>query len=136
MLKYTNSRIIHTAAIIFCSVLLTACSNSPKIISATETKVILKAKPKSGIFLDAYDLAQKKCTTDERIAYPAYITDGTDSLNKVAFNCFDPNAEAEVVAEADVTTEEQAVTTVDAESDIEATSEDPLEEIPSEETAQ
>ena len=136
MLENTNSGFTNTCAIILCSVLLTACSNSPKIISATETKVILNAKPKPEIFLDAYDLAQKKCSTDERIVYPTYITDGTDNLNKVAFNCFDPNAEAEVVAEAEVNTEEQAGTTVETESDIEAISEDPLEEIPLEETVQ
>ena len=126
MLKNTNPKISYTFAIILCRVLFTACSNSPKIISATENKVILKAKPKPDIFLEAYDVAQKKCTTDERTVYPVYITDDSDSLKKVAFNCFDPNAEEEVVAEADVATEEQA------ESAIETIPEDPLEEIPEE----
>ncbi|MGB1800020.1 MAG: hypothetical protein ACPHLK_04235 [Gammaproteobacteria bacterium] len=124
MLKNTNSRIRYIFAIFLYSVLLSACSNSPKIISATESKVILKAKPKPGIFLEAYDLAQRKCTTDERVAYATYISDNTDSLDRVAFNCFDPNAE--VLAEAEATTEEQA------ESDIEAVPEDPLDEIPEE----
>lgn len=136
MIENTNSGITSACAIIICSVLLTACSNYPKIISATETKVILESKPKPEFFLDAYDLAQKKCTTDERTAYPTYITDGADSLNKIAFNCFDPNAEAEVVAEAEVIEEEQAETNLETESDTEAISEDPLEEIPLEETAE
>jgi len=133
MLKNTNARLRYTYAIFLYSVLLTACSNSPRIISATESKVILKAKPEPEIFLDAYDLAQKKCTTDERIAYATYITDGADSLNNVAFNCFDPNAETAVLAETEVATEEQAETIVEVESDLEAIPEDPLEEMPSEE---
>ena len=130
----------NTAAILFCGVLISACSNSPKIVSATEVKVVLKAKPKAEIFLDAYDLAQEKCTIDERIAYPIYIADGTDSLEKVAFNCFDPNAEAEVVAEAEVESEAQIETAVEEETDFEAVPEEALEEtseeVPDEETVQ
>ena len=127
--------LIHTRnliAIIFISTMMTACSNSPKIISASDDQIILKAKPES--FLDAYDIAKRECDKNTRIAQ--YITDGTESLNEVAFSCFDPNAEAEVIAEADVdTTAEEAEEGAFEEDFVEST-EAMTEEIPTEEDIQ
>ena len=93
-------------AIAFISLMMSACSSSPKITSATEEQVVIKAKPEK--FLDAYDIAKRECDKNARIA--TYITDGTDSLGEVAFNCFNPNPEPEVVAESDVDTATEEIT--------------------------
>ena len=98
------------------------CSNYPKIISSTDDQLVLKAKPES--FVDAYDVAKKECDKNARIAQ--YISNGTDSLGEVAFNCFDPNAEAGVLAEAEVDTETE--TTIEEEAELEAVSEEISEE--------
>ena len=119
-----NTQLRNLTILFILSVMVSACSNSPKIVSASEDKVILKAAPES--YLDAYDMAKRECDKNARIAQ--YITDGTDSLNSVAFNCFDPNAEAEVVAEAEAETE------IDVNAEAEAVTEEILEETPIEET--
>lgn len=108
--------------------LVIACSSDPKVISSTDNQVVVKAKPES--FLDAYDLATKECNKNTRIAQ--YITDGTDKMEEVAFDCFDPNPEAEVVADAEA--EEQAETIEQEEVSDETATEEITEEI-SEETS-
>lgn len=91
-----NIQIKDLTIIVLSGLLVSACSNSPKIVSSSDDQLVVKAEPES--YLDAYDLATKECSKKARIAQ--YITNGTDSLDSVAFNCFDPNAETEATADA------------------------------------
>ncbi len=105
-------------------VLITACSNQPEIISATEDQVIVKAPVDK--FTEAFDLAKKECQRNSRTTL--YITDGTDKLEEVAFECIAPVVEE--VAEADTESQTEDAP-AEEEPEIEAESEEaPVEEEP------
>ncbi len=88
----TQNRKLLTA---FCFiVLVTACSNDPKIMSSTSDRVVIDAPAEK--FLDAYNLAKKECEKNTKTAH--YIADDSSDLDVVAFNCI--GQEEDVVAEA------------------------------------
>lgn len=111
-MKTDNKKLLIT----FCFItLITACSNDPKIKSATEDTVVIGAPAEN--FLGAYDLAKKECDKNTRTVQ--YFSDDTTDLEVVTFNCI--AQEEETVAEADTDTE------TEAEAD---TTEEDLEEEP------
>ena len=77
--------------IFFCLIILIAgCSNQATIRSVKDNKIIVYAP--ADRFNDAYELAKQECQKNEKIA--KYITNGTTSLNNVAFECMSPEVEA------------------------------------------
>lgn len=107
---------------VFClSALVTACSNDPKIKSASADKVIISAPTEK--FLGAYDLAKKECEKNTKTAH--YIADDTADLEILAFDCV--GQEEEVVAEA---ASEETAAEPDTEASVEIEQETPTEEAP------
>jgi hypothetical protein len=93
-------------------VLITACSNEPKIKSATEDKVVVGASAEQ--FLDAFDLAKKECEKNTRTAH--YIPDDNVDMEIVSFNCVGQEEEVVAEAEADTGTAMEAEPVMDEEA--------------------
>ena len=111
--------------IIFLTVLISACSNQPKVISATEDTVVVKAPANN--FIEAYDLAKKEC--QKHTTSIEYSTNEEGPLEELAFNCtgekIEPVAEApqeattpveEVQTEVEAVPEEEVETVIEEES--------------------
>jgi hypothetical protein len=110
--------------VIFCFIVLIAgCSNQPKIISATEDKVVVKAPANK--FTNAYDLAKKECEKNTRTT--KYITDSSESLEEVAFDCIAPVVEEEVVAETEAATSTEEENVAESDTEAESSTEEEIE---------
>ncbi len=123
-MKIRNRKLFITFCFI---VLITACSNEPKIKSVTEDKVVVGAPAEQ--FLGAYDLAKKECEKNTKTAH--YIPDDNIDLEVVSFNCI--GQEEEVVAETEADTEAEADASMEEEIPEEALIEQEAdEELPAE----
>jgi len=69
--------------------LITGCYISTSIQSATSDKVVIRTQPER--FTNAFVMAKEECQKYTKNA--DYILDGTASLEAVAFNCVEPEAE-------------------------------------------
>lgn len=90
-------------AIILFSLLISACSNQAKIVSASEEKVIVNAPAEN--FVEAFDLAKKEC--QKYTTSIAYATNEAAPLEEVAFDC--TGEKLEPVAEVQETAVEETV---------------------------
>ena len=124
--------------IIFCFiVLISGCGNQLTIQSATSEMVVIKAPV--GNFIDAYDLAKKKCQENTKNA--VYIPDYSADINIVAFNCVGEEVE-EVATESETTpaeTEEEAPTGAEeapAETDAATADTEEVPAVPEEDSSQ
>ncbi len=118
-----NTRNINLLVIFCLTGLITACSNSPKIQSATEDQIVIKAETED--FVDAHYKARTKCQENARLT--EYSADYSEDLEIIAFNCIEiQTAEAPVEAEESEEVPEEVETATEAET---------TETIPAEEPA-
>ena len=69
--------------------LINGCGITTSIQSATSDKVVIRAEPEK--FTDAFLMAKDEC--QKYTKNTDFIIDGTASLEAVAFNCVEPEAE-------------------------------------------
>ncbi len=84
---------------------LSACTVQPKIELSTEERVVISSNPLD--FLWSLELAKRECDTTDRIA--RYVSGKHDAINKLEFECIDPNLLLAEEVEADTAADSEAV---------------------------